>query len=215
MTDSTSTVTLRAPEVRTNQLQLREVETTMSGRFLAGRAVPYGEFASIGWFEEEHQAGSFARSITEAAARLPLLLWHDNRTFPVGVSDEWKDGDDGLDAVWRMDDADEARRAADLASKQMLTGLSIGFAPIRSAWTYLDDDEWNPEEGRLDRVTRLESRLLEVSLTPTPAFAGAKVSLVRSRDQHETRSEQRGGRRNVTPRLQEWQRISEQLKRTS
>ena len=30
-------------------------------------------------------------------------------------------------------------------------------------------------------VTRREARLLEVSLTPTPAYAGAKVALVRSR----------------------------------
>jgi phage head maturation protease len=32
----------------------------------------------------------------------------------------------------------------------------------------------------MDLVTRLESRLIEVSLTPTPAYSDAAVTLVRS-----------------------------------
>lgn len=209
------TITLRAPEVRTfAALELRELNMTASGRFMEGRAVPYATWANIGWFMEQHEAGSFARSITEAASRLPLLLWHDNRTFPVGVSDEWKDNEDGLDVVWRMDSSDEAKRAHDLAGSDMLTGLSIGFAPIRSAWEYVDMDDWDPEGGpeHMDKVTRVESRLLEVSLTPTPAFAGAQVSLVRSRDQRELPAP-RADPKASSPRLQEWRGIASALKR--
>ena len=208
-----TTITLRAPEVRTfAALEVRELEATASGRFIEGRAVPYNTWASIGWFAEQHAAGSFSRSIKEAASKLPLLLWHDNRTFPVGVSDTWKDNGEGLDVVWRMDSSDEAVRAIDLASKQMLTGLSIGFAPIRSEWEYVPDDEWDPDGGpeHMDKVTRLESRLLEVSLTPTPAFAGAQVSLVRTRDQHETRHVE--GARKRAPKLAEWRGILDGLK---
>ena len=40
-------------------------------------------------------------------------------------------------------------------------------------------------------ITRREARLLEVSLTPTPAYAGAQVSLVRSRAPHEAASRRR------------------------
>lgn len=211
------TVTLRAPEVRTfAALEVRELEVSTSGRFLEGRAVPYNTWANIGWFLEQHQAGSFARSIKEAASKLPLLLWHDNRTFPVGVSEEWKDNDAGLDVVWRMDSSEEAGRAHDLAAKDMLTGLSIGFAPIRSEWEYVDMDDWDPEGGpeHMDKVTRVESRLLEVSLTPTPAFAGAQVSLVRSRDQREMPLPPRADRQKPkgTPRLDEWRRLAESLK---
>lgn len=181
---SDEVVTLRAPEVRTiaAALELQDVET--DGRRISGRAVPYGTFASIGWFAEQHAPGSFAKSIREAAKKLPLLLWHDNRSFPVGVSDEWDDNDAGLDCTWLIDRSEEAERAADLADKGMLTGLSIGFAPIRSEWEYVDDGDWDPNRGidGMDKVTRLESRLLEVSLTPTPAFAGAQVTQVRSRE---------------------------------
>lgn len=201
------TVTLRAPEVRTyDALEVREMDATDSGRFLEGRAVPYGTFADIGWFLEQHDAGSFARSITEAAEKLPLLLWHDSRTFPVGVSHEWRDNGEGLDVVWKMDDSDEAGRALDLATKGMLTGLSIGFAPIRSKWEYAED--WDPDlgENHKDRVTRQESRLLEVSLTPTPAFAGAQVALVRSRDQRQL--DQR-----KTEELRAWKEYRESIRR--
>lgn len=174
-------LSLRGPEVRTfTALQLREVDATASGRFLEGRAVPYNVAENVGWFLEEHVLGEFTKSIAEHP-NLPLLLFHNSRSFPVGVAHEWKDNVDALDCVWRMDSSEEAQRAAQLARDGMLTGLSIGFVPIRSDWHWVSDDEWDPEAGVLDRVTRLESRLLEVSLTPTPAFAGAQVQLVRSR----------------------------------
>jgi len=182
-------VSLAAPEVRTfAALDFREVDATDSGRFLEGRAVPYNRWADIGWFRERFVPGSFKRSIKGAASKLPLLLWHDNRTFPIGVSHEWRDNDAGLDVVWRLDTDDErAVEAARKAREGMLTGLSIGFAPIEKLGT-------NGRGERVDlnnvvevddmgimSITRHEARLLEVSLTPTPAYAGAQVSLVRSR----------------------------------
>jgi hypothetical protein len=134
------TITLRAPEVRTfPALELRDAES--DGRWLTGTAVPYDEWANIGWFLEQHARSSFSKSITEAAQKLPLLLWHDNRSFPVGISDHWADAAEGLQGRWKMDDSEEASRAADLASKGLLTGLSIGFAPIRSVWQYVEDDQ--------------------------------------------------------------------------
>lgn len=174
-------VTLRAPEVRTfsPNLDLRAVDGTESGTFLEGVAVPYDTWADIGWFMERHMPGSFKKSIREAAKGLPLLLWHDNQTFPVGVSDEWRDEGDALRCVWRIDQTDDrARTAAQKARDGFLTGLSIGFAPVGEPEVEIDDNGvvW---------VTRRESRLLEVSLTPTPAFAGAQVSLVRSRMEHQ------------------------------
>lgn len=179
MTDAP--VALRAPEVRTyTEFEIRDVDGTASGSYMEGLAVPYDTWADVGWFMEQHAQGSFSRSIKEAARGLPLLLWHDNETFPVGVSEEWRETTDGLVGVWRMDQTDElARTAVEKAKGGFLTGLSIGFAPIQ-----LDTDV---DDKGLMWVTRLESRLLEVSLTPTPAFAGAQVSYVRSRVPHQAK----------------------------
>ena len=179
----TTATIVRGPEVRTyrSSFELRDVGATLSRRFIEGRAVPYGAPENMGWYLEEHTLGEFTRTITDHPD-LPLLLFHDSQTWPVGVADEWRDNEAGLDCVWRLDGSVEAQRAAQLAADGMLTGLSIGFIPIRSEWEFVDDDEWDPAAGVMDRVTRLESRLLEVSLTPTPAFADAQVSLVRSRE---------------------------------
>ena len=190
------------PEVRTfTHLQLRDVEASTSGKFIAGRAVPYGVETNVGWYMEQHDAGSFARSIEEAAKGLPLLLFHDSKSFPVGVTDSWDDNRAGLDAVWRMDGSQEADRAHQLAKDGMLTGLSIGFVPIRSAWDMAE--EWNPDLGPefMDHVTRQESRLLEVSMVSTPAFAGAQVTMVRSRDARRREEARADG---SFPRLEAW-----------
>lgn len=170
-------ITLRAPEVRTfATLEFRETDTSDSGKYLEGRAVPYGEWTDVGWFMEQFSRGAFAKSIREAAKDLPLLLWHDNRSFPVGKAEKWTEGGDGLDAVWRMDTEDPlAVEATRKAKGGFLTGLSVGFAPMPERDTLTIDDDGLPW------ITRNEARLLEVSLTPTPAYAGAQVALVRSR----------------------------------
>jgi HK97 family phage prohead protease len=178
-------VTLHAPEVRTypaTDLRVVDVEANRALNELHGRAVPYGEPTNVGWYIETIRAGAFAKSIRESARGLPLLLWHDNASWPVGVAASWHDGDDGLDGVWRLDDSDLAQRAARQARDGFLTGMSIGFQPMPngSTWDLVGDDEWNPDTGNVDRVERVEARLLETSLTPTPAYAGAGVSLVRS-----------------------------------
>lgn len=171
-------VTLNAPEVRTFRgLEFRDAEMSESGKWLEGRAVPYGVWQDVGWYMERIEKGCFAKSIREAARRLPLLLWHDSRSFPVGVSHRWTESDDGLDVVWKMDTSDVAQEAARLAREELLTGLSVGFAGINSGTSRTYD-----EDAGISYVSRSEARLMEVSLTPTPAYAGAKVALVRSRE---------------------------------
>jgi HK97 family phage prohead protease len=133
---------------------------------------------------EAHAPGSFAKSIKEAARQLPLLMFHDSQSFPVGVAHEWRDGDAALGCVWRIDEKDDrAVEAARKAADGYLTGMSIGFAPIRT--------EWSTDDKGLDWALRRESRLLEVSLTPTPAFAGAHVTVVRSRGDIAAESQRR------------------------
>jgi HK97 family phage prohead protease len=166
-------------------LQVRALDTTDSLSFLEGRAAPYNVWADTGWgFEMEALApGVFERSIG-VKSDLPLLLFHNYRSFPVGVAEEWHETDDGLDAVWRLDGSDEAQRAARQARDGHLTGLSVGFIPEPggSEFGEFDWDSFDPEdETTWMHVTRHEARLLETSMTPTPVFVDAGTTKVRSR----------------------------------
>lgn len=221
-----ATVTLKGDEVRTYPAtQLRatraggDADDVESGLFtqLDGRAVPYGEWIDTGWNYEQMAPGVFAKSIKENP-QLPLLLFHDNRTWPIGGAREWTETDGGLDGLWDIDDSVEAQRGADLADKRMLTGMSVGFIPSRrkgaEEWVDVEtgeplegDERWmNPNAG----VIVKEARLVETSLTPTPAYAGAQVSLVRSASRHDARA-----RRRRAEEIAEWRRYLQTIRRAS
>jgi hypothetical protein len=201
------------PEQRdfTAVLALRDLQAVGHGRpykYLEGRAVPYGEWATVhtgfGAFLEQHRHGSFKRSTSPArsASPLPLLLFHDNRSFPIGHAESWSHPGDGLHGVWKLNESAEAQRAAQAAEAGDLIGLSIGFNDSRPpAWE--DGDPFSDDPDELPRVTRVESRLVEVSMTPTPAFESAEVTMVRS-----------AWRPPVPPERQvdRWRRIADELR---
>jgi hypothetical protein len=156
---------------------LRDVATTARGpyRFLEGMAVPYDQWVDIyEWMAERHAVDSFKRSTNGGAGHhAPLLLFHDNRQFPIGHAESWRHGADGMVGVWKLNGTDNAQQAAELAANGDLTGLSVGFQDA------VTPDIEEDAAGKL-WVTRMESRLLEVSVTPTPAFADAAVTMVRT-----------------------------------
>lgn len=178
---TTSTIE-KAVETRIQPFEIRDVDEKAGFTRLCGRAVPYDEFADIGWFMEQHEPGSLAKSIKEAAQALPLLLFHDTRSLSsmIGSVDEWQDSRKALDAIWKLEQHDEAQRAAELVHNGTLTRMSIGFVPIRSDWKLVED--FNPDLGpeHKDRVVRQESRLLETSLVSAGAFVGAQTKWVRT-----------------------------------
>ena len=174
-------MTVYPDEVRRYGVMIREMQAVgRPYRYLEGRAVPFNDFQPVsGFYLEAHDPGSFKRSTNGGdGAKAPLLLFHDNQRFSIGHAERWDHQDDGLHGVWRLIDTSDAQQAATMARDGDLTGLSVGFIPngAKDEWTYAAD--WAPELGpdHMDRVTRMENRLLEVSLTPTPAFAAATVS---------------------------------------
>lgn len=193
---------LVAPESRLfTSLEFRETDATESLSWIEGRAVPYGVVTNVGWYEEEMVAGVFTKSIREAASALPLLLFHDGRTFPIGAAESWTERGDGLVGRWRVDTKDPlAQEAARKARDGFLPGLSVGFQPVRTE--------------RIDRadqpflMRRIEARLLETSLVSTPAYKDATVKLVRSVDGAAAGEQPR----RPAPRLARWQAELEQLR---
>ena len=173
---------------RMQGVEVRDVDD--KGRRLFGRAVPYDVEIDLGWYVESVAPGVFAKSIRESAKDLPLLLFHDSGSLDtiIGRVERWEDGRKGLDGVWLFDDDAESQRAADKAASGSLGFMSVSFIPksgeAGSVMTWDDEDVLH--------VRRIEARLLETSLTPTPAYNQAAVSKVRSRPQL------------GTPRLERW-----------
>jgi HK97 family phage prohead protease len=196
--------------MKTNQLVVYEAvleaptETAKGYTELRGRAVPYGVFTNRGWFLESVRYGAFDKSIAEAGAALPLHLFHDSERFPIGAAVEWDSRKDALYGLWRLDGGPEAQRAAQLAADGLLAYMSVGHAPIRNEWELVDTDEWNPDMGpdHMDRLTRVESRLAEVSLLTVPAFPQAQVLSVASAHRDPDLARRRSV---VRPTLRAWQ----------
>lgn len=168
----------------TTTLQLRDVEAGKHPwRYIEGQAVPYNVWQDVGPFVERHAQDSFKRSTNGGAGKsAPLLLFHDNARMPVGHAYRWSH-DGGLHGIWKLNESDDAQRAAEMANAGDLVGLSVGFMDAEAPeWDFREWDEWNPALGpeHKDKVTRKASRLIEVSLTPTPAFSDAGVSTVRT-----------------------------------
>jgi len=194
----------------TRQLVLYETSVEKIGHDgpfteLRGRAVPYAVWTNRGWFMESVRHGCFDKSLDENGDALPLHLFHDSDSFPVGVSTAWERKRDALYGVWRLDGGDEAQRAAALAHDGLLGYMSVGHSPIRSEWEFVDaDSQWNPDLGpeHMDKLTRVESRLVEVSLLTVPAYPQAQVLAVAaaSRD-----PELRRRRDTVRPSLRAWE----------
>ena len=152
------------------------VAEILGERFVSvtGRVVPYDTPTDVGWFIEQFDRGAFTSSLV-ATPNVPLLLFHNNRTFPVGHATDWDDRRGRLHGKFELNSTAVAQQAAALARNGDMTGMSVGFGPVRSSWTFAKD--WNPDLGpdHVDRVVRHEARLFEVSLTPTPAYVDAQV----------------------------------------
>jgi uncharacterized protein len=179
--------------------ELRDADVTADLRHMRLLAVPYDTWTDVGWYHERVAFHAPDKSCRESAKGLPLLLFHDNHSLPIGRSVKWTLDDPGaLFGDYDLDTDDVSQEAARKARDGFLNGASIGFQPIRSERVFNDDDDWDDRVSRSEsemQVTRLEVRLLEVSLTPTPAFKDAGVQLVRS---WEPRAD-RGDRVGVAP----------------
>jgi HK97 family phage prohead protease len=161
-------------------LEARAVDDDSGRRLITGLAAPYNVETPIGGVYLEVLApGVFKRSIKNMAASgkaMPLHMFHDTKTWPVGKAVGWEDTERGLVGTWEIipEGVDEvADKAYRMAQDDFINGLSVGFQPIRS-----DIDPGT--DTRPPRVTRLEARMFETSMVSAPAYAGAQITLVRT-----------------------------------
>jgi uncharacterized protein len=127
-----------------------------------GRAVPYSVETDLGGVRESFAPGAFDPT---AVIGKPLAYRHGE---PIGVITGAENREDGLYIDFDIVNTAQGRDAATLARTGASRGLSVGFNPIKSAWT-----------RARDAVQHQAAAILEVSLTHMPAYATAGVSAIR------------------------------------
>jgi HK97 family phage prohead protease len=134
-----------------------------------GMAVPYGTETMIGGVRESFSPGSF--DISNVIGK-PLAYRHGE---PVGIITGAENREDGLYIDFDIVDTTLGRDAAVLARTNTIKGLSVGFNPLKSIMS-----------KTRDAIEHTAANLLEVSLTPYPAYVTAGVSSIREEEKGDT-----------------------------
>ena len=121
----------------------------------------------------------------------PLLEQHDTAAFPVGMSVRWEKSSEGLIGEFKLANTPRGEEARTLAADGMVTGLSVGFIPVRNKSTTVN--------GR-QNIQRLEAKLDHVGLITTgqQAYTDAKVLAVRGYDPDDEQ---------IVPLLAKWRHL--------
>jgi HK97 family phage prohead protease len=140
---------------------------------VTGLASVYGNVDLQDDLVEHGAAVKTARDWTASTkAKPPLLDWHgDSISRIIGSVPEMKSTPAGVWFRGRFANTPEAQRARQLAKDGHLTGVSIGYQPIRQSVKMIGD--------KLVRVLH-EIRIHEISLTPIPANPEAQLASVKS-----------------------------------
>ena len=163
-------------ETRTVAFDGMETRTDDDGfRHLVGVVVPWaGEYRMANGMTESFERSAFAKTLQERGDKIPLYQQHESRsTLPVGNSVEWQNTNDGLVADFRMARTERAAEVLSLAADGMVTGLSVGFVPVRSR---------TETRGDTRHIVRVEARMDHVGFVSQPAYDGARVLAVRHFD---------------------------------
>jgi uncharacterized protein len=164
---------------------LESFEGDADGMTFRGVAIPYNQPALISApdnprpYDEVFRRGAFTKTLAGRWANrpVPLCQSHDHTAEGIiGGAESLEETSAGLVGQWRLSDIQAGRDAAVLIRDRVLTGLSIGFAPIQSKTTRARD---RTDAGERDLVERTEARLLEVSLCLFPAYEMAGVTALR------------------------------------
>ena len=142
---------------------------------IRGIAVPYGRRTEIGsYFTEEVSEGAFRQSLSNDS--VVMLAGHEGMPVArVGAGTmKFTDKRKGLEFKATLDLRDtQAKSLAVKVERGDLTGVSVGMIVTREEWSDMDED--------MPHRNVREGELLEISLTPFPAYRDTEV--VATRDQ--------------------------------
>jgi hypothetical protein len=154
--------TLLARAETMSELETREVEFRLDAtqeRTITGLAVPYGQVANIGPYEER-----FAPGAIQNIDGVKLFYGH---TDPIGKVISGRETSNGYEITAKLTEGvQRADETLALMRDGVLNKFSVGFMPVEQT-----------RDGNV--VTRTLVDLKEVSVVPFPAFSGAEITQVR------------------------------------
>lgn len=145
-------------------------EVDAEKRTIRGLAVPYGKVAASGGQKWRFSKGSLTWG---DVSRVKLWVQHDPKRA-IGVAAALDDTDEGLVATFKVARGEEGDRALALAEDGVLDGLSVGIA--------MGGKYRRTKDGINDAVS---APVMEISLTPAPAFDDARVHAVAASATHQ------------------------------
>jgi HK97 family phage prohead protease len=178
-------------QLETRTIEFADIETRADdeGHHIRGLVAPFHSQYDTGKYIETFTSSTFDKSIQERGQRIPLLEQHDNSRHPIGMAISWEKNTDGLVADFRLAPTARGDEAHTLAQTGIVTGLSVGFIPIRNKTTSV---------GGRTHIQRLEARLDHVGLVTNAAYSEAKVLSVRAWDPDDE---------EIVPRLAKWRHL--------
>lgn len=133
-------------------------------RTITGLAVPFGKIGETGGLKWSFSKDSIV--VPDDVTRVKLLMDHSFGEA-IGYAETIDVKDDGLWPVFKVARGEAGDRALSLAEDKVYDGLSVGLG-YGGELVMLDDET----------ATYKGAPLLEVSLTPLPAFSDARVTAV-------------------------------------
>ena len=159
------------PSNKLERVEFRSIDTTIEGNILSGVAVPYGESSRVLYDRPRPYRERFERNALTVGDSVTLLIGHDPTTVPLGRVGagtlRFTESNEGL----RFEAEIPATRADVIValSRGDLDGsVSIGFIAQRDTW----GNKTNPALRTVQ-----DAQLLELSIVPAGAYAGARGEL--------------------------------------
>lgn len=148
-------------------------DLSVEGRTIVGLAVPFERVSTVcdgpgqRPYKEAFRRGAFMRTIAERGDRVKAHVEHQDQRLPIGRAVHLEERANGLETHLRVSATSDGNDVLALVRDGVLSGLSIGFRPIRHS-----------DEGGVKY--RTEVALNEISVVDRPAYPDAQIESLRS-----------------------------------